>query len=140
MGAEENKAKVRENFDRIWNQRDLDAVDRIFAADYTSHDVAAPEPLEGREAAKENFAGILKAFPDLNATVGEIVAEGDTLAFRWTMRGTHEGTLPQMGIEATGERVEIDGQNMARFRDGEVAEEWVNWDVAGLMRQIGAAP
>jgi predicted ester cyclase len=60
------------------------------------------------------------AFPDLHFTIEELVAEGDIVADRLTMSGTHEG--PPMGVLPTGRSVRQDHMRFVRFRDAEAVE------------------
>ncbi len=75
------------------------------------------------------------AFPDLHFTIEELVAEGDTVAGRLTMSGTHQG--PLMGIPPTGRSVRQDHMHFVRFRDGKAIEHWGVRDELGMMQQLG---
>ena len=66
------------------------------------------------------------AFPDLNVTVEEVMAEGDRVAARVTMRGTHRGEF--QGIAPTGKRVEVRAMDMFRISDGKIVEHWGHAD------------
>jgi steroid delta-isomerase-like uncharacterized protein len=79
-----------------------------------------------------------EAFPDLRATVEEIVEEGDRIAVRATFTGTHDGEF--MGIPASGRTISIQAMDVVRVVDGRAAEHWGVTDVMGLMQQIGAIP
>ena len=78
------------------------------------------------------------AFPDLHFTIEELVAEGDIVAGRLTMSGTHEG--PLMGIPPTGRAVRQDHMHFVRFRDGKAVEHWGVRDELGMMQQMGVMP
>jgi len=67
-----------------------------------------------------------------------MVAEGDKVATRWTMTGTHQGEL--MGIPPTGVRITVTGISMSRFADGKLAEGWNSYDILGMMQQLGVIP
>ena len=64
------------------------------------------------------------------------MAEGDTVALRTTNRGTHEGDF--LHLEPTGEQFEMESMVFARIADGKVIGRWVQNDMLGLMRQLGA--
>ncbi len=66
------------------------------------------------------------------------MAEGDKVATRWTVRGTHRGEM--MGAAATGNRVTFAGTQTDYISGGKIAESWTNWDTLGMLRQIGAVP
>jgi predicted ester cyclase len=67
-----------------------------------------------------------------------MLAEGDTVAARWTVRGTHRGAL--QGIAPTGKPVTIPGISIVRINDRRIAEHWLTWDTLGMLQQIGAIP
>jgi steroid delta-isomerase-like uncharacterized protein len=78
------------------------------------------------------------SFPDLHFTIEDMVAEGDKVVYRYSLRGTHQNDF--MGIAATGRQVNVTGIHIYRVDDGKLQEEWENWDMLGLMRQLGVLP
>jgi steroid delta-isomerase-like uncharacterized protein len=90
------------------------------------------------ERVKRAFAMIHHAFPDLSLTQADHVAEKDKVAFRWMMSGTHEGEF--MGAAPTGKRVEVMGMDIVRIGDGEILDYWGEFDVMGMLRQLGITP
>jgi steroid delta-isomerase-like uncharacterized protein len=76
-----------------------------------------------------------EAFPDLRMAEADSVKEGNKVAFRWLLSGTHLGEF--MDVAATGRRVEAMGMDIVRLANGEIAEHWGEFDVMGLLRQIG---
>jgi steroid delta-isomerase-like uncharacterized protein len=120
------------------NRRNIDAVDEIYASGFVGHDPAMPEDVRGVEGAREFYGMYQSAFPDVQITIEEQVAEGDTVATRWTARGTHQGEL--LGVPPSGNRVEVMGVTISRIEGGKVAEEWDNYDALGMMQGIGAIP
>jgi predicted ester cyclase len=74
------------------------------------------------------------AFPDLSMTQADSVTEGDKVAFRWMMSGTHEEEF--LGIAPTGKRVTVMGMDIVRTREGEILEYWGEFDVMGMLRQL----
>ncbi len=137
MSAEENKTLIREVIEEVWNQGDLEAVDRYFADDYVDH-----APLPGRAPGPEGYraavSAIREAFPDLHLTLEHILSEGDQVAFHYTMRGTHQG--PFMGIPPTGNSFSVTGMIIARIAEGKAVERWANLDTLSLMQQLGVIP
>ncbi|MBV0902257.1 ester cyclase [Haloarcula salina] len=131
---EDNKRLARQIPEAVATEGDLDRLDDICA-----DDVVDRSPLgvvEGPAALKEQLAGVRVAFGEFSATVEDIVAEGDTVAMRVTLRGTHRGEF--MGAEATGKAVEVQNMVFTRIEDGLIAERWVQPDTLGLMVQVGA--
>lgn len=130
---EEHKRTVSK-YPRAVASGNLDVLDEICTEDVVSH---APlgEP-RGREALKAYEAPVHEAFPDFDVTFEDIVAEGDRVAMRLTIRGTHEGEL--LGIDPRGTHVEFQNLIFHRMTDGRIAERWVQPDVLGLLQQLGA--
>ena len=87
---------------------------------------------------KRVLAMMNSAFPDLRVDQADSVTEGDKVAFRWIMSGTHQGEL--MGIAPTGERIVVMGMDIARIENGEILDYWGEFDVMGLLRQLGISP
>ena len=136
MSTEANKALIRRFYEQVWNRGNLDAADEIFAADYVRHDLrpgTAPPGPEGQKAIARMLRG---AFPDAHMTLDLILAEGDLVAGRWTMQGTHTG--PWGGNPPTGKRVRFSGVNIFRVRDGRVVEIWNHRDDLGMQQQLDA--
>jgi steroid delta-isomerase-like uncharacterized protein len=79
-----------------------------------------------------------EAFPDLRCAIHETVQEGDLVACRWRMTGTHTG--PYLGLGPTGERIGLEGITIIRFHGGRIAEQWTQYDALGLLRQLGVIP
>jgi predicted ester cyclase len=78
------------------------------------------------------------AFPDLHLHIEDEIAEGDLLTTRWAGHGTHQGEL--MGIPATGKEVTVGGINISRIADGKIMERWEEFDMMGMMVQLGVVP
>ncbi|NKB70509.1 MAG: hypothetical protein GKR89_25855 [Candidatus Latescibacteria bacterium] len=133
------RAAMRQFIDKVWNGGDLDAAEQYIAPDYVRHDPAAPEDIQGLDGFREVAAMYRAAFPDLQLDIEEIIAAGDkgeTVAIRWSGSGTHQGEL--MGVAPTGKQVRTTGQTFLRLEKGKIAEEWVHWDSAGMLQQLGA--
>jgi steroid delta-isomerase-like uncharacterized protein len=118
-----------------WNAHDPDAVAAIFAPDAVIRDVGSSEVLRGREAIRTRAADLLAAFPDFHLRQLELVVGDDANADRWEATGTHSG--PFLGMEATGNRIRVEGATFSRFgTDGLVVEDVNFWDVGALLGQL----
>ena len=153
MSVEENKAIVRRFYESIggeqWCCRIREAENReaeteqllsTFFAEYYAPNCFM-HATEGDRSLKEDIretAPYFTAFPDLKATVEDIIAEGDKVIARWTMNGTHENTVRD--IPATGKKVTVNGVTIKRMVNGKVVEEWALINMLGLYQQIGAIP
>jgi steroid delta-isomerase-like uncharacterized protein len=135
---EANKNASRRILEEIFGAGNYDVADELLQKDAIGHDPALPEPVKGPEGLKESARGYRAAFPDLMASIDQMVGEGDLVATRWTCRGTHKGEL--FGIAPTGKQVTVTGITIDRYVDGKLAESWTNWDTLGLMQQLGAVP
>ena len=135
MSAEENKAAVQRFGEEAFNNGDLSSSEELIADDIVDHD-PAPGQAPGREGIEEFVTMMRSAFPDLQTTIDEIIAEGDYVAFRYTIEGTHQGEF--MGIEPTGNRVSVTAMEMLRFADGKMVDRWGNTDQLGMLQQLGA--
>ena len=136
--SEGNKFVIRRSFEELWNKGNLSLVDELFTPNYEHHDASSPDFGRGPESEKKRATLYRTAFPDLQLTIEDIIAEGETVMVRWSCRGTHKGDLS--GIAPTGKQVTISGVSIARFTRGKMVEGWVNWDALGLMQQLGVVP
>ena len=92
MNAEQNKAIYRKFIQRVFNEGRLDALDEFLAPSYVIRD-APPGTPPGAEGVKSVVSMFRGAFPDLEITLDDVIAEGDEVAARSTLRGTHRGVL-----------------------------------------------
>ena len=137
MSAEQNKVLAKRAWDEMFNQRNFAVIDELFASDYVYHGPQNQE-LKGAEGLKKFISHFLEAFPDLHLEINDLVAEGDKVASRVTMKGTHKGELH--GIAPTGKEVTTTIILITRFADGKVAEDWESRDDLGLLQQLGVIP
>jgi steroid delta-isomerase-like uncharacterized protein len=137
MGAEENKAAFRRTYEEIFNQGNFGAADELIAADFVDRE-EHPGNVPGPDALRTVATMLRTAFPDLHFTIEELIADGDLVAGRMTMRGMHDG--PLMGVPPTGRQVQQTHMHFVRFRDGKAVEHWGLRDDVGLMRQLGLMP
>ena len=107
------------------------------APDMVDHNLM-PGQKPGVEGMKEMMGMFFAAFPDLQATIDQLVAEGDLVVGRMTNTGTHKGDF--MGIAATNKRVTFTEMHMIRVANGKAAEHWGNSDDMGMMQQLGVVP
>ncbi len=136
MTPDEHKALIREYF-AAWDAGEPEAIAAFFADDFSTTytaptgDEVRVEPADVREW----IADWLGVIADTSHEVRELVAEDDVVMARVTYRGVHAGEL--LGIEPTGNRVEVEEYLRFRLADGEIAElDWLG-DDAALLRQLG---
>ncbi len=131
----DNRAIVRRLIEEVYNQGNLAVADELYSMDAVRHDPATPDVGRGPEFAKQIASRYRRAFPDLRLTIADMVVEGDKVATRWASTGTHQGELE--GVAPTGKNFSLSGISIARFANGKIVEEWVNWDALGMMKQLG---
>ena len=135
--SEENKALVRRWFDEVWNKGRAEAIEEMFASDGLAYGLAAdPEEAVDPQAYKIFYNTFRGAFPDIIVNVEDMVAEGDKVAARCSVRGKHSGD--HLGIAATHTPVDFTGITIVRIKDGKIVEAWNNFDFMRMNRQIGA--
>jgi steroid delta-isomerase-like uncharacterized protein len=116
--------------------KNLDAVEEIIAPNFALRIPTLPEPIRGTEGMKAFINRVRTGMPDSKFTVERQIAEGNKVASRWYMEGTHTGLF--MGVEATGNTVKDQGVDIFVIAGGKIVEVWVNEDGLGLLRQVGA--
>ena len=133
--VEHNKA-VSRRWIEVFNERDDAGEADVRTQDFVAH---APVSLEAAplnsEAWTRFLAGFVEAFPDLQLTVEDAVAEGDLVAQRIHFEGTHTGEF--QGLPPTHRKVAFSGLELNRLVDGRVAEHWVQMDSLTLLQQLG---
>ena len=136
MSTEDNKALERRVFEEVLNKGNLALVDELFSPDNVVH--TSTGPVHGSEGFKQFVNMYLSAFPDLQFTIEDMVAEGDKVVTRYTARGTHRGDL--QGIPPTGKPATVTGIVISRYEGGKSVEGWLEFDALGMMQQLGVVP
>ena len=140
MSTEVNKAATRRGFEEGWNQGDVAVFDELFAPTFSYHDPALPTGLN-TQGYKHLVTAMRKAFPDLHVTIEDLVAEGDEVAVRLTLRGTHTSDLVTvMHIPTIGKQVTESVIAVIRFTGGKAVEVWSQPDTLGFLQQLGVVP
>jgi steroid delta-isomerase-like uncharacterized protein len=137
MSTEENKALVKRFVEEVQNQHKFELMDQLFDPNYDDH-ATGPGVVPGVEGFKQFFSMMLRAFPDLHATIHDQIAEGDKVVTRKTFSGTHKGDF--QGVPPTGKKGEIGVIDIFRITNGKIAEHWMQADNLGMMQQLGIIP
>ena len=128
--------RVLDEQDAAFNRHDAAGVVAMYSDDVVLSDQAAPQPIQGRQAAQEYVQGYITAFPDMTWQRVGAAVDGSIGIEQWRASGTHEGDLP--GLPATHRRMAIDGCTVLHFGDdGLVHREENYWDEAAMLRQLG---
>jgi predicted ester cyclase len=111
---------------------DVEVFEHLVSAEAIDH--SGPTPARGVEGFKSRTRAMHAAIKDIEVTVEDLLVDGDKIAWRWKLTGTHYG--PFLGVAPTGKRVTLTGINIQRVANGTVVEHWSNADQLGLLRQI----
>ncbi|MFQ5426311.1 MAG: ester cyclase [Gaiellales bacterium] len=131
------RAVAHQMYDEVISGGNLDLIDEIVHEDFVEHEEMPGVPTD--KEAPRVFVSLMRAgFPDLRATIEDIVQEGETIVVRARMSGTHDGEF--MGIPPTGRSVDFAAFDMVRFSDGKAIEHWGLTDTLAMMQQLGVIP
>jgi steroid delta-isomerase-like uncharacterized protein len=131
-------ARVAADLIAAWNAHDVERVMSHYAPHYEGIDVGQAHPEHGLEGKRNAVLVYLRAFPDLNFSIEQVVIQGSEVAVRWTASGTHQGSF--MHIPQTGRSMRTRGVSMLTLDGEKVVQAAYIWDVAGLLREIGLLP
>ena len=131
-----NEEIIRRYFEGWANHGDTAVADELIATNVVLHN--PPAVISSLADYKKGMAGFHAAFPDLHFTIGQVIAEKDTVVVRWTLRATH--LAEYQGHPASGKPMNITGVSSFRIRDGKIQEIHVNMDRQGMMEQLGWLP
>ena len=140
MSVEENKViaqRAYEAFNQAFRTGNLTLLDAVIDANIVDNN-PAPGQEPGLEGVKKAFSSFAAAFPNPHFTIDDMIAEGDKVASRLTLRGTHRGDF--QGIPPTGMQVVQTGIDILRVAGGKVVERWGEFDNLGLLQQLGVVP
>jgi steroid delta-isomerase-like uncharacterized protein len=136
MSKEASQAALGK-FAEAVNTGNFDLFDQVVAPGNIDHDPADGQ-VPGPDGYRTFFSGMRKAFPDMTVTPETIVQDEDSIAFAYTLTGTHDGPLG--AIPPTGKKVKIRGMQISKFKDGKMVERWGSSDELTLLKQIGVIP
>jgi steroid delta-isomerase-like uncharacterized protein len=133
---QKNKQVVRQFFEAA-DRQDIEGMGQLVSStNYLFHFPGMP-PMNWNTH-KQFFTAFTSSFPDLHHEIVDLVAEGDKVAVRFNVTGTHKGEL--QGIPPTGKKVSFIAMDFITLIDNKIAEDWLSVDMMGLMQQIGAIP
>ena len=138
MSTEQNKALVRRLVEEVINQGNVSVIDELAMPDFVEHEELPPGIPPGLEGSKAMFTMLRSGFPDLNATIEHLIAEGDEVVLHMTWRGTHTGEF--MGIPPTGNSISVNVIDIMRVAEGKFVEHWGVMDSMAMMHQLGVVP
>ncbi|MCX4155958.1 MULTISPECIES: ester cyclase [Paraburkholderia] len=137
MSAESNKLSMS-RFVEFINTANEVLAEELVDANAIFHAPISPDPFIGPHGYMEILGMMRAGFPDIQWTLEEMIAENDTVAARFIMRGTHQATF--FGVPASGKKIQVQAVNFYRFSNGKIVEERGQPDLLALLQQIGAVP
>ncbi|MFP4082346.1 MAG: ester cyclase [Candidatus Aminicenantes bacterium] len=137
--TEEEAKSIGDIYTKSRNEINLALLDEIYSPDVVVHDCSAPEDIIGLDALKAYYSNTHQAIPDLNATIDEIIIDGDKIVWTWTFMGTQSGVFhtPLGDIPPTGNKVKFSGVAIDRLEEGKIVEEWVYFNLLDVLMQLG---
>ena len=128
----DNRARARQWMEDTWNRRRADVVGELLHPDAVGHMEGGT--IHGVEELLQARTGLLTTFPDLAIEVEACIAEGDDVAVRWVLSGTHQADA--FGIPASGRSFRARGTTWFQFRDGMVAGGADTWNQGGVLASL----
>jgi len=135
MGGMENKQLVRRYYEEVVNTGDVSKIASFIAEDYVEVHDNQRHPI-GLGGAIEHVRGVRTTYPDLHLTIEQQIAEGEWVATRVTMRGTHRGEW--LGIRPTGRVLQVSAVNLDRIVGGRIVEHGGAANLLGPLLESGA--
>ena len=139
MSLEVMKQKIEWAGKEAWLKGNLDALDEVYADDYVWHRPPFPDT-SGITAVKESISSMRETYTELEISYDEMVAEGDSIAYRYTFRGRHSGQSSTLPIPPTGKEVSLVGSIVVHIAEGKIVEEFEHSDYLGFLQQLGVVP
>jgi steroid delta-isomerase-like uncharacterized protein len=135
--SEKNKALIQRWFQEVWNQGDSKVIDELLAEDAVIHGLvdASGNPVTGLPAFHEFHSQFRGAFPNINVSVDDVIADGDRVVARCSVRGTHTGD--HLGFAPTDATIQFGGIAIVRIKDGKIIEAWNQFDFLTMNKQLG---
>jgi predicted ester cyclase len=133
--SDQNKSTTRRFYEEVFNQKKLATVDELCSPTFVDHN-PGPGQAPGPQGLKTWLQQLFQAFPDLTATIDEMIAERDLVVTRLTCHATHKGAF--MGAAPTGKKVTFTSLDMVRMKDGRATEVWHEGNDAAVLMQLGA--
>jgi len=136
--SEANKAIVRRFYEEVMSQGNVDLLDEIMAPDFADHGETLFGSPQGRDTLKQDITASRPVLGDLHVQLHDLIADGEMVGVRGTMRCTHQGTF--LGVAASGNELTWNGLALFRVVDGKIAERWFNSDSLSIVQQLGLVP
>jgi predicted ester cyclase len=131
MFTQELKDKIVWAYEEAWLKGNVDAIDEIFAPDIVMHIYPFPD-ISGLAMAKQGLYAQLQAFSDLHWDSEEIIKEGNTMVWRYTIHVKHTGSSPALPVPPTGRELAYKGCDVFHIDNDKVKEIFAYRDYLGM--------
>jgi len=133
MSNEQNKTIVR-RFWKAFEANDLETLNEVLSPDLVARTPSSPNVLN-REKLTQAVAKLDAAFSDRQFTIEDMVADGDQVATRVSMRGVHTGKW--QGYAPSGKQFFAMVLSIERVKDGKIIDRWFSFDEEWVLRELG---
>jgi steroid delta-isomerase-like uncharacterized protein len=135
--SEENKALIKRWFEEVWNQGNEKTIDELLVDDIVIHGLldGSGNPVSGLQGFRDIHTQFRGALPDIKVSVDDVIAEGDKVVARCSVRGTHTGD--HFGFAATNAPVQFGGVAIVQIKYGKFVEAWNYFDFLEMRKQLG---
>jgi steroid delta-isomerase-like uncharacterized protein len=129
--SEANKALVRSVYEEVFDNHRLDLVRELYCEDCVLSDPSLKRELHGLDELIALLDAYKKAYPVHNYTIHEMIAEGDKVAVRWSVKAERHGRNGPLNSE---------GISMCTVHNGKTHMIRQQWDDLGALQQLGVIP
>lgn len=133
--SEANKVIVRRFYEEVMSQGNMNLLDEIMASDFKDHGETLFGSPQGRDTLKQGITASRAVFGDLHVQLHDVIADGEMVGVRGTMRCTHQGEF--LGVSPSGNELSWNGLALFRIVDGKITERWFNSDSLSITQQLG---
>jgi predicted ester cyclase len=128
---------IRRWFEEVWNNKNEAAIDEMFAVDGIANGLADANgnPVRGPEGFKVLHRQFVSAYPDIRIVVEDTIVEGDKIAARCRVTGTHDGE--GIGVAPSNNPIEFTGMTIVHVKDGKIVEAWNEFNFMKMYDQLG---
>jgi steroid delta-isomerase-like uncharacterized protein len=89
-----------------------------------------------KEGFKQFIYSLWRAFPDIRIIFEDLIIEGNKVAGRYYLTGTHKGEF--LDLRPTDKQFKVNGMTVFSFSDEKITERWNLVDITSLVEQLRA--
>jgi steroid delta-isomerase-like uncharacterized protein len=130
---ENNKEVIRKIYDEALNKQNIGLLQQLISEEYTGIDGS-----RGAVGFQGPVMGVIKAFPDAQWHIEELLGEDDRVVIRWRIEGTHQE--PFQNVPPTGNKISVTGMGVYQLRNGKVTATQIQTDRFTFLQQLDVLP